>query len=55
MSADIGKHGLLIGMDIMGSGDFSVCGDRFFSYCLPSFDTPVDFVKRAESENQKNR
>ena len=40
---NFGKQALLIGMDIIGEGDFAICGGRFFSYCTPSRDRSVDF------------
>ena len=51
--AAIGGHDLLVGMDIIGMGDFSVCGGRFVSYCAPPFEKPVNFVERAERANER--
>ena len=53
MGADIGPHGLLIGMDIISMGDFSICEGRYISYCIPSFENPIDFVGKAEKVNKK--
>lgn len=47
-AADIDRHDLLVGMDIIGMGDFSICGGKFFSYGTPSFDRPIDFVEKLE-------
>lgn len=53
-SADLaGSADVLIGMDIIGAGDFSICGGQFFSYCVPSFENPIDFVEKAERVNKR--
>ena len=44
---------VLIGMDIISMGDFSVCQGQFVSYCVPSFDDPIDFVEKAKKVNKK--
>ncbi|MCY4644298.1 MAG: hypothetical protein OXB88_06725 [Bacteriovoracales bacterium] len=36
---------MLIGMDIIGDGDFAICGGQVFSFCIPPSDQPIDFVK----------
>ena len=38
---------IVIGMDIIGRGDFAISGGRFFSYCTPPFGNPTNFAKRA--------
>ena len=43
----------LIGMDVIGMGDFSICRGEFFSYCIPSFENPINFVEKAEKVNNK--
>ena len=54
LEADIGDRiDVLIGMDIIGSGDFSICGGKVFSYSIPPFDTPIDFVVKADKVNPK--
>ena len=54
LEADIGdKIDVLIGMDIIANGDFAICGGQIFSYCFPFFDTPIDFVAKANKVNPK--
>ena len=48
VGADIGRHGLLIGMDIIGMGDFSICKGQYFSYCIPSLENPIDLEEKAK-------
>ena len=43
----------LIGMDIIGIEDFSICEGRFISYCVPSFEKPIDFVEKSNKINKK--
>ena len=45
---------VLVGMDIIGMGDFAICGGgRFFSYCVPSFEKPINFVEKSEKVNKR--
>ena len=44
---------VLIGMDIIGAGDFAICGSIFFSFATPTFDNPVDFVKKSNEINSR--
>ncbi len=44
---------ILIGMDIIGSGDFTLCAGSVFSYCNPPFDSPIDLVDKANKINPK--
>ena len=45
---------VLIGMDIIGMGDFAICGGgRFFSYCVPPFEKPINFVEKSEKVNKR--
>ena len=39
------KTDILIGMNVIGIGDFAICGGRFFSYATPSLERPIDFVR----------
>ena len=43
----------LIGMEIIGTGDFSVCGGKLVSYCIPPFENPIDCVTKAEKVNKR--
>ena len=52
VGADIGRYNLLVGMDIIGVGDFSICNGRFVSYCYPSLENPVDFAEKAKKINK---
>jgi len=52
-----GDADLLIGMDIIGMGDFAVCnagGKTSFSFAVPSFPDRVNFADRAEAANRGN-
>ncbi len=53
VAIDFGERDILIGMDIIGAGDFAICGGKFFSFALPSFENPIDFVKKTERVNLK--
>lgn len=49
-----GRFDLIIGMDIISLGDFSITGQgnmRMISFCLPSFLT-IDYVKMIENIQQ---
>ena len=47
------KNDVLIGMDIIASGDFSVCAGKVFSFAVPSFERPIDFVEKANKVNER--
>ena len=52
--ANIGDEiDVLIGMDIIGAGDFAICGSTFFSFVTPTFDNPVNFVDKANRANEQ--
>jgi len=47
---------LLIGMDIILLGDFSVSNPNnktIFSFCIPPHDNPVDLVEKSERVNRR--
>ena len=55
MGSEIGSQGidLLIGMDIIGMGDFAVTnfnGNTVFSFRIPSIEE-IDFLKQVQSVN----
>jgi hypothetical protein len=53
-----GDEELLIGMDIIGMGDFAVCnadGKTSFSFAVPPFPDRINFVDKAEALNKHNR
>ena len=39
-----GNADVLVGMDIIGQGDFAICNAKVFSFALPSFDRAIDFT-----------
>ena len=43
------KDEVIIGMDVIASGDFAFCEGNLFSYCYPSFHNPVEFGKKIEA------
>ena len=45
---------VLIGMDIIGMGEFAISHDKF-SWCCPPCGNPIDLSKKAEKENEKIR
>ena len=47
-----GNNHVLIGMDVIGIGDFSVCRGQVISYCIPSFKNPINFVEKANKINE---
>jgi len=50
-----GNEELLIGMDIIGMGDFAVCntgGKTSFSFAMPPFPDRVNFADKAEAANR---
>lgn len=55
---EIAGTDVLIGMDIISQGDFSVShghNHTEFSFAMPSFDTPIDLEEKAHRINDKNR
>jgi hypothetical protein len=53
-----GDQELLIGMDIIGMGDFAVCnanGKTSFSFAMPPFPDRVNFANKADSFNKQNK
>lgn len=55
---DISGGDMLIGMDIISCGDFSICtGDNktLFSFAIPPFETKIDLVDKADKINTRNR
>ena len=52
VAIDIGSD-VLIGMDIIGAGDFVICRGQYFSFVYPSFDNPMNFVDKGNSVNKK--
>ena len=54
--ANIGDEiDVLIGMDIIGAGDFAICDSSFFSFATPTFKNPVDFVEKANEVNSRKK
>jgi len=52
-----GNAELLIGMDIIGMGDFAVCnaeGKTSFSFVMPPFPDRVNFAEKAEAANRSS-
>jgi hypothetical protein len=52
-----GEAEVLIGMDIIGIGDFVICNadnKSSFSFAIPSFPDRVNFADKAETANIKN-
>lgn len=55
---DIAGGDMLIGMDIIAQGDFSICtGDKktLFSFAIPPFENKVNLVDKADKINYRNR
>jgi hypothetical protein len=53
-----GDQELLIGMDIIGMGDFAVCnadGKTSFSFAMPPFPDRIDFADKANAFNKQNK
>lgn len=46
---------MLIGMDIIGMGDFAICGGRYFSYCCPSCPNPINLKDKANKVNRSDK
>lgn len=52
----LGAIDMLVGMDIIQLGDFSISnpnGKTVFSYCIPSHDNPVDLLEKSEKVNKR--
>jgi predicted aspartyl protease len=52
-----GQEDMLIGMDIIRLGDFSISNanrETLFSFAIPSLPEQIDLVKKAGIENEKN-
>jgi len=50
-----GDADILIGMDIIGMGDFAICNTEnktSFSFVMPSFPDRINFADRAENANK---
>lgn len=50
-----GSADILIGMDIIGMGDFAVCNTddkTSFSFVVPSFPNRINFIDQAEAANK---
>ncbi|MEM9424515.1 MAG: hypothetical protein AAF975_07000 [Spirochaetota bacterium] len=56
---DIGESGdILIGMDIITLGDFTITNDKSetqFTFSIPPHYNKIDFVKRSEKLNKSKR
>jgi predicted aspartyl protease len=53
-----GDEDILIGMDIIGMGDFVVCntdGKTSFSFAIPSFPDRTNFCEKAKIANAQNK
>lgn len=54
--ADIGAADMLIGMDVIGLGDFTVQNDNgktHFSFCVPPFDKKYNMLEKARAVNER--
>lgn len=54
--ADLGSCDMLIGMDVIALGDFTVQnkgGKTVFEFCLPPFDNKYDMMEKANTINKK--
>ena len=52
-----GNADMLVGMDIVGMGDFAVCntgGKTSFSFAMPPFPDRVNFADKAEAANRSS-
>jgi hypothetical protein len=52
-----GDEELLIGMDIIGMGDFAVCNTEektSFSFAVPPFPDRINFAEKADKLNRTN-
>ena len=45
---------MLIGMGIIGMGDFAICNGRYFSYCCPPCPKYVNLKEKAEKVNHND-
>ncbi len=55
---DIAGGDMLIGMDIIARGDFSIStgdGKTLFSFAMPPFENKVNLVDKANKVNQRNK
>lgn len=55
---DITGCDMLIGMDIIRNGDFSISNgnnETLFSFAIPPFDNKIDLVEKANKTNQRNK
>lgn len=55
---DISGGDMLIGMDIIAQGDFSICtgdGKTLFSFAMPPFENKINLVDKADNVNQRNK
>jgi predicted aspartyl protease len=53
-----GGEELLIGMDIIGMGDFAICnadGKTSFSFAIPPFPDRINFADKADIVNKQNK
>lgn len=46
---------MLIGMDIIGMGDFAICGGRYFSYCCPPCPNHINLKEKADKVNYNDK
>ena len=46
---------MLIGMDIIGMGDFAICSGRYFSYCSPPCPTHINLKEKADRVNRNDK
>ena len=53
LELNVGKSDILVGMDIIGIGDFSICDGRVFSYCFPPCENPIDLEGKAQRVNKR--
>lgn len=52
-----GQEDMLIGMDIIRLGDFSIYNannETLFSFAIPPFPEKIDLAEKSETENRKN-
>ncbi|MBQ0167858.1 MAG: retropepsin-like domain-containing protein [Treponema sp.] len=55
---DVGGCDMLIGMDIIHNGDFSIAngdGKTTFSFAIPPFENKTNLVDKATRTNEKNK
>lgn len=54
----LGKYDVIVGMDIIQSGDFNISnanGVTTFSFCYPPHKNPVDLLEKSERVNPKRK